>query len=172
MILFDVRLLSILAQPRCPDRSSVPAALHRPPVKTKVDASFSDKKRFFLAGCDQFWPQAHHTFCSFREGPRRADYPPTNPNPKANKKYSEVASSRSLALVHHAIIPRSALRRLARPCCLAALPAHCPCPPGRGGCVVALVVALVVSFMPPARLCSRPVRRARKPRRERSPSVV
>jgi hypothetical protein len=38
--------------------------------------------------------------------------------------------------------PRSARRRLVRPCCLAAQPAHCPCPPGRGGCVVALVVAL------------------------------
>ena len=67
--------------------------------------------------------------------------------------------------------PRSARRRLVRPCCLAAQPAHCPCPPGRGGCVVALVVALrrSPSCLAPARLCSRPVRRARKPRRERSP---
>ena len=80
---------------------------------------------------------------------RRADYPPTNPNPKSNKKCSEVAASGILVSVHHVIIPappapRSARRRLVlvRPCCLAAQPAHCPCPPGRGGCVVALVVAL------------------------------
>ena len=48
MTLFDVRVLSILGQPRCPDRPSVPAPLRRPPGKTKVDASFSDKKRFFF----------------------------------------------------------------------------------------------------------------------------
>ena len=83
--------------------------------------------------CDQFWPQAHHTFCSFREGLRWAGYPPTNPNPKANKKYSEVASSRSLVLVHHAIIPRSALRRPHPSVLPRGVAGALPLPAGQGG---------------------------------------